>query len=77
MTGETHTDKILEDDVDSDLEESEHTQLVELISRYRGIVATNVQQMGKTTGTEMAIELSTERPICYRPIDFHMTRKNK
>ena len=51
----------------------EHKQLVKLMNKYRGIVARDVNQMGKTDVTEISIRLTTDKPVCYRPyrLSYH------
>lgn len=70
---ETHTDEIREDEIDSDLEANEHSHLIELLNKYRGVVARNTQQIGQTNAAEMSIQLTTENPVCYRPyrLSYH------
>lgn len=73
ITREVNQEEIREEEIDSDLEPNEHTELVELLNSYRGIVAGNMRQMGKTNVTEMSIHLTTETPVCYRPyrLSYH------
>lgn len=51
-----------------DLGQIEHGELVKLMNKYIGVVASNVQQMGKTNAAEIEINLT---------IDSLITRKNR
>ena len=74
LSEKARTDKIKEDEIDSYLNEIEHKQLVKLImNKYRGIVARDVNQMGKIDVTEISVRLTTDKPVCYRPyrLSYH------
>ena len=73
LSENVRTDEVKEEEIDSDLNDIEHKQLVKLINKYRGMVARDVKQKGKTDVNEISIHLTTDKPVCYRPyrLSYH------
>lgn len=73
LTQRKNIRELNENEIDSDLEKIQHTQLVQLMNQYREIVATNNHEMGRTNSAEIEINLTSDKPICYRPyrLSYH------
>ncbi|CAG9138002.1 unnamed protein product [Plutella xylostella] len=61
--------------IGSDIDENQKRKLFDLLERFSHCFASNLQQLGCTTAAEMNIDLSSNKPVVYRP--YRLSHKER
>lgn len=76
-TREVNQEDVYAEDIKTDLKGSELSELLFILNESKDIFSKNIFQMGCATDLEMDIEVTTEKPVCYRPYRLAYSEREK